>query len=203
MADENKAEGSGLAKVIGVAAALIIGAIVLAGIGGDGEADIPSEMIADESFDEGDKTDNDSISSASAWDYQEEVDELRNSAIYYASVVSENEVYFDFPYNGGSSLTMTIRKSPAHGRDVIFQISDGQFVCGTYDCQGMISFDGQAEPLTLATPADHDSKVLFARYGDAIINKLKAADKAIVELQFYQEGNRQFTFNTKGLEWEH
>lgn len=139
----------------------------------------------------------------SDWSYSENKDELRGSTDYFASVVSTNEVNFDFPYSGGSRLQITVRKSKAHGQDVIFSISDGQYVCGIYDCSGMISFDGAAEKLSLVPPADHDPKTLFAKFSDAIIQKLQSADKVIVELPFYQEGNRQFTFDTKNLKWNH
>ena len=137
----------------------------------------------------------------SAWAYYERKDELRNKTEQYARVVSENKVDFNFPYGGGSRLTMTVRKSPKYGQDVIFEISKGQFVCGLYNCKGAISFDGAAESLTLSTPADHSSDVLFATYHGAIIRKLKGSDKTIVELPFYQEGNRQFIFETRGFTW--
>ena len=121
--------------------------------------------------------------------------------MHNASVASENEVEFDFPYAGGSSLTMTVRKHPKYGEDVIFQISDGQFICGIYDCEGAISFDGKAETLSVGPPEDHDRKTLFSKYPGGIIGKLKNSKNVVVELTFYQEGNRQFTFKTEGLVW--
>lgn len=135
------------------------------------------------------------------WTYNRRTDEIRNQEIVTASIRSENEVNFDFPYQGGSGLTLTVRKHPQYGQDVTFRIDKGQFLCGLYDCTGMISIDGKSEKLTLAPPADHDIEVLFAAYGPAIIKKLKGAKKVIVELPFYQEGNRQFTFDAAGLEW--
>lgn len=138
----------------------------------------------------------------SDWSINEQKDELRGTTDKFASVTSENSVSFDFPYCCDSRLQITVRKTAQYGQDVIFQISDGQFVCGIYDCTGMISIDGKPEKLSLNTSADHDSKVLFAKYPDAIIKKLKSSSKVIVELPFYQEGNRQFTFATRGLEWD-
>ena len=137
----------------------------------------------------------------SAWYHFESEDELRGSTSYFARVTSDNAVDFDFPYNGGSRLTMTVRKSPKHGTDVYFEISKGQYTCGLYNCKGAISFDGRSEGLTLTTPADHSSDILFATYGDAIVQKLKNSDRTVVELPFYQGGNRQFVFDTTGLEW--
>ncbi|EIZ78251.1 hypothetical protein WSK_3133 [Novosphingobium sp. Rr 2-17] len=137
------------------------------------------------------------------WSYSENKDELRGSTTYLASIASENTVEFGFPYTGDQHLTITMRKGKAFGDDVYFEIERGQFICGIYDCDGTISFDGKAEKLSLVPPEDHSTTILFAKHGSAIIKKLKAAKKVVVELQFYQEGNRQFTFETAGLKWEH
>ena len=137
----------------------------------------------------------------SAWSYSTDEDQVRGKKVYYASVDSDNEVEFDFPYAGGSTLTMTVRKHPQYGQDVVFRISKGQFVCGVESCSGTINYGKGPEHLSLAEPGDYDSETLFASNGPAVINKLKSADKVIVELPFYQEGDRQFTFETKGLKW--
>jgi Uncharacterised protein family UPF0547 len=135
------------------------------------------------------------------WSYSTSHDEVRGKTIYYANVDSDNQVEFDAPYSGGSTLTMTVRKHPQYGQDVIFRISDGQFVCGVESCSGTVNYGHGPERVSLTESADYDSKTLFASSGPSIINKLKNANKVIVELPFYQEGNRQFTFSTKGLKW--
>lgn len=63
-------------------------------------------------------------STAAGWLVTSRKDEIRGGTIHEASLTSTNEVQFDFPYAGGSSLTMTVRKHPEYGEDVIFQISD-------------------------------------------------------------------------------
>lgn len=138
---------------------------------------------------------------ASEWSVSTEQDEMRGKTVHYAAVSSENEAYFDFPYNGGSRLTMTVRKHPKYGDDVVFQISKGQFVCGVDSCSGTINYGKGPERISLNEPADYDSETLFAASGQSVIKKLKSADKVIVELPFYQEGNQQFTFKTHGLVW--
>lgn len=138
---------------------------------------------------------------ASGWSYDTERDQVRGRNVYYASVDSQNQVEFDFPYAGGSTLTMTVRKHPQYGDDVIFHISKGQFVCGVEGCSGTINYGSGPQRLSLTEPGDYDSQSLFASSGAAVIGHLKAADKVVVELPFYQEGNQQFTFNTKGLKW--
>ncbi len=137
----------------------------------------------------------------SNWTVTSSTDELRGKAIHYASVSSSNSVEFDFPYNGGSSLTMTVRRHPQYGDDVVFQISKGQFTCGIDNCRGNINFGDGAQRINLSTPEDHSSDTLFATSGGSIISKLKKSNRVIVELPFYQEGNQQFTFDTNGLLW--
>ena len=140
---------------------------------------------------------------SSPWRYSEEEDRMRNATTYFAGVRSKNTVNFDFPYSGAQRMTIQLRKSPAFGDDVIFYIEQGQILCGIYDCVGTISFDGQTEKLTLAPSADHETTVAFAKYPGAIAQKIKNADEVVVEMSFYQEGNRQFFFDTTGLEWSH
>lgn len=139
----------------------------------------------------------------SKWRYSETVDEMRNSTAYFASINSQNTVDFDFPYAGSQPMQIQFRKSPAFGKDVIFAIERGQIVCDVYDCLGNISFDGKTERLTLARSADGTATVAFARYPDALSRKFRNSSKVVVELTFYQEGARQFIFETDGLEWPH
>jgi hypothetical protein len=138
---------------------------------------------------------------ASGWSVRTSRDEVRGETIYFASVTSENQAEFDFPYAGGSTLTMTVRKHPKYGQDVYFQISSGQFVCGIDDCSGTINYGNGPRSITLVEPDDGSSDTLFAGNASSVISNLKQADKVIVELPFYQEGNRQFTFSAKGLVW--
>jgi hypothetical protein len=96
---------------------------------------------------------------------------------------------------------MTVRRHPKYGDDVIFQISKGQFVCRMDDCSGTINYGGGPQTISLNEPADYDHETLFAAAAPSVIKHLKGADKVIVELPFFQEGNRQFTFKTHGLVW--
>lgn len=139
--------------------------------------------------------------SGTSWTYQTTKDEVRNTTDSYASIVSDNKVDFDFPYNGGSTLQLTVRHDH-RGDNVYFVISKGQFVCGIDTCSGEMNIDGTPRHLTLTGTSDGSADTLFASGEAGIIKSLKSAKKIIVELPFYQSGNRQFTFTTaKGLEW--
>lgn len=139
--------------------------------------------------------------SGTSWVYQTTKDEVRNTTDSFASIVSDNKVDFDFPYNGGSSLQMIVRHDHS-GDNVYFVISKGQFVCGIESCKGEMNIDGTPRHLTLRAAGDGSSDTLFVSGPAAIIKSLESAKKVIVELSFFQSGDRQFTFTSaKGLEW--
>lgn len=143
-----------------------------------------------------------SESASSNWRYAEREDRMRNQTEYTATIRSENTVNFASPYSGSQRMSLQLRRSPAYGNDVIFWIERGQIMCDVYDCMGNIAFDGNTERLTLARSADNSSTVAFARYPEAIANKILASDEVVVELTFYREGTRQFFFETSNLEWD-
>jgi hypothetical protein len=60
----------------------------------------------------------------------------------YASLESDKQLSFGFPYNGGSTGKLTLRISPKYGRDVILEIEKGQFLCSSFDrCAVHVKFD--------------------------------------------------------------
>jgi hypothetical protein len=136
-------------------------------------------------------------SEPSDWNYSDTYDQVRGGTIYHASMDSENSANFNFPYGGGSTLSMTVRKHPSYGDDVIFAISKGQFVCHVDKCTGTINFGSGPEDLALSEPTDNSADTLFAADGNYVIERLKKAKRVVVELPFYQEGNRQFVFEMK------
>jgi hypothetical protein len=139
----------------------------------------------------------------SQWTYRTERDEVRDAEIRFATITSSNEINFAPPYDGGSSARMTIRRHPEHGLDIIFSVSPSQMVCDVSDgCRALINIDGHQERITLLMPADYSSDQLFVSNAQSLLARLRGSRRVIIELPFYQEGNRQFTFETAGLEWE-
>ncbi|HEY0011226.1 MAG TPA: hypothetical protein VGB79_00060 [Allosphingosinicella sp.] len=135
----------------------------------------------------------------SRWTYSAERDEARGSEVKFASVTSSNTEHFDFPYQGGSQAVMTLRRHPEWGLDVYFTVRPGQMVCGIRGCSALVNIDGRQQHVSLTTPADHSSDTLFVLGAARFINRLKNSRRVIVELPFYREGQRQFTFETAGL----
>lgn len=139
---------------------------------------------------------------AIAWNYQESTDKMRNETTKYASITSSNKVSFGFPYQGGSTMELTIRKSPKYGKDIVIEISSGQFTC-MMGCTIHMKFDnGKIERFSANGAADGSSDVIFAKPFGAILTKLQKAKKLVVEADFYNEGANQFEFNVSGLNWK-
>jgi len=139
---------------------------------------------------------------ASGWDYSSRVDQMRNQAITYASLVSDTILYFDFPYDGGTTFTLTLRKS-GDNTDVMLIASKGQFTCfDSSEDRVQMKFDeGEVLHYSCGRSADGSSNVIFLGPEDMILRKLKASHHLTIEAQFYQEGSRQIDFSTEGLRW--
>ena len=137
------------------------------------------------------------------WKYDSKDDEMTNSKSYFATILSDNGEVFAFPYDeeGGSHLMVTVRQAKKSGTDVILGISKGQFN-GQYVS---VKFDDNAAKKYKAYSADDGSlDVLFIDNAKDFITKAKTAKTIKIEAEFYQEGNRVFTFTAdKPLKWEH
>lgn len=142
---------------------------------------------------------------AEAWTYSTTEDKVRGATSYFASTTSTNSIELDAPYDGGSTLRMTVRQSPAHGADVILLLSSGQLLCRAYDgCHAMVRFDQKpAERVELVEASDNSSDTVFVSDATPFIAKLKKAKRIIVELEIYEAGRPQFEFDVAGLKWNH
>lgn len=142
----------------------------------------------------------------SNWSYDSSKDEMRGIEKKFASTISTNKVYFDFPYEGGSSLQLAIRQIGDDDIEVLFVISKGQFLCGIDGCNVAYKFDdGIIDSSELSPPSDHSSNVLFISGGTnarAFIYAMRKSKKLTVELPFYQSGNKQFQFDVSGFKWD-
>lgn len=138
------------------------------------------------------------------WQYETSKDEMRGIESKFATTVSTNTVDFDFPYNGGSKLILALRKRGSDV-DVMVSITKGQILCGVQNCEAAFKFDnGEVQSVTMSGPDNHSSDMLFVSYDKTetnIINQLKDSKKLVIEVPFYREGKKQFTFDVSGLEW--
>ncbi len=140
----------------------------------------------------------------SNWEYNEIPDEMTDDTTYLAHVVSENAVDFDFPYDGGSTLMLTVRKSPQYGSDIYIKISKGQFNSGIYGQKIKMRFDeNKAFDLNCKTASDGSSDLLFLTNFKKLLPQLKQSKTLKISCEFWNEGTRTFSFNIEGLKWEH
>lgn len=142
-----------------------------------------------------------------SWRYKETKDEMRNKTSYFASKTSNNTIELSFPYQGGSSITLMLRKHSEYGDDVMFTLSKGQFSCRIDGCNISVKFDdGNIEKYEVSEAESGSNDVLFLSGRKSMkkfMDKLKSAKKMVIEFPIYDYGRAQFTFDTQGLEWKH
>ncbi|MBD5254625.1 MAG: hypothetical protein HDS53_00910 [Barnesiella sp.] len=138
------------------------------------------------------------------WQYREEIDEMTDKTSYYAKTVSTNSVDFGFPYEGGSTLSLTVRDSPQYGEDVFISVSKGQFNSHYNGTTIKMRFD-DADPFTVncSEPSDLSSDILFLNGYSKIVGLLKKSSTMKISVEFFQEGTRTFTFDVKDFKWDH
>lgn len=138
----------------------------------------------------------------SNWSYNETMDKMDKTISFFASTESPDLLNFEFPYNGGSTVTMTVRKNKT-GNDVFVKVSKGQFMVTSYEDKSIrVKFDdGKPIAYNIVGAADGSSDLFFFRNTGKLIQKIKASKKMMIECEFYNEGIRQIEFNVSGLNW--
>lgn len=137
------------------------------------------------------------------WSYSEYTDKITNKLVKVATLKSSNYHTFDFPYNGRTYATITIRSHPKYGKDIILEMDQGQFVCSVYsDCSVDIRFDeGAPFNVSAGEPSDNSSNVLFLRGYEKLLRKIKASKKMYISTTVYQNGSPVYEFNTEDLKF--
>lgn len=165
--------------------------------------DASEDSIAVESKDAEKETAN---SSQKTWKISTSKDEMRGSTDTFASIESDNEVEFEFPYHGGSTLSIVVRESQKFGTDVYLLTSDGQFIGNAFDGSNYVTIkfeDGPLQKYYFDDAADGSTNVIFLRKEKELIAKFKTAKKIMIEAPFFDSGSKQFTFTVgKPLEWD-
>lgn len=140
----------------------------------------------------------------SNWTYSNEVDEMTDKKSYFAECTSLNVVNFDFPYEGGSTLSIVVRKSPKFGISVYLRISSGQFNVGIDGCTIRVRANGKrVRSLGCSEAADGSTDVIFIDSTSKFISLLKKSHSLKIEAPFFQYGYQVFSFEVKDLKWNH
>lgn len=135
----------------------------------------------------------------SKWFYSEKVDKMTSEVKKFAWINANELLHFDFPYDGGSTATLTIRKAN-NDIDIYISVSKGQFT-STYDNQFVtVRFDDNPpQKIKYLEPADHSSDLIFLTQEKEILKNIKKSKKMLVEAMFFNEGNRVMEFNIENL----
>ncbi|CAH0175147.1 hypothetical protein SRABI81_01321 [Stenotrophomonas lactitubi] len=136
------------------------------------------------------------------WVYRSSDDPMTSKAWVTAEVTSSNTHEFDRPYSRPQHATLTVRKHPQHGSDVIMSIERGQLLCRSYSgCKVLVRF-GDEEPRTYeaAGPSDNSTTLLFIRGYADFVRRMKDADIVRIQAEVYQEGSPAWEFETSGFD---
>lgn len=164
----------------------------------DAELEQKAQEAADKAIEQAEA---DAMKELYSWSYETEKDDMSDEVNRFASITSPDVAEFDFPYEGGQYLTLTIREMDGL-EAVLIQISKGQFHTNYDDEFVLVKFDGN-DPVkySVSEPSDGSSNVLFINNDQDFISKLKKAKTLKIEAQFYNNGSRVFSFNVKGFKW--
>jgi len=126
---------------------------------------------------------------------------MRGTVEKFARIDSANLLDFKFPYNGGSTATLTLRSDPR--LNVILEVNKGQFLCDQYSHTSVsVKFDsGAISKFRCNTASDGRSNEIFIEGEGRFLASLRRASKVVIEPEFYQEGRQQIAFNVRGLKW--
>lgn len=139
---------------------------------------------------------------ATKWAYEKKVDKAGNT-VYKAAINSPTVLNFEFPYEGGSTATLTLR----HKNDLAYvylEVSKGQFNRSFQSGTASIRFDGRpAVRYSLSAAENGRANIVFVDSPQKLINQIKGARKMVVDIEFYGQGTRHIEFTTGGLSWNH
>lgn len=132
------------------------------------------------------------------WSHTSAKDEMTDAMSYWHSLISDDCAEFDFPYQGGSYLTITCRYMAKYGTDVLLNISKGQMNGSEYDGTNYIRVrfdDEKAQKWYYNESSDGSNETVFLRNPQKFIKKCQSAKKILIEQEFYNNGVHQFHFH--------
>ena len=132
------------------------------------------------------------------WNFNIEKDEMTDSKNIWASIISDNYISQDFPYEGRTRASIIVRYMKKYGYDVLIQITDGQINGRDYYGTNYITarFDENSpKKYFFNESADGDSKIVFLRNSTDFIKRCKKAKNIKIDLPLYKGGRPVFTYH--------
>ena len=173
--------------------------MIIGSIGGNNESDSTDKsFLSSEDNSISINSEESMVPKKATWNFNIQKDEMTDSKNIWASIQSENYISQDFPYEGYTYATITVRYMKKYGYDVIVQITKGQIHGSDYNGTDYITarFDeGAAKKYYFNESADGSSETVFLRNKTEFIKRCKQAKKIKIDIPIYQAGRPVFTFN--------
>ena len=139
------------------------------------------------------------------WEIQTKVDEMTDTKNIWASIRSINYVEQDFPYQGNTYATITVRYMKKYGYDVLIGIDRGQIVgidiSGTNYVTARFD-DGTPKKYYFNEASDGSTEHVFLKNAKDFMDRCKKAKDIKVDVPMYQAGKPVFLFHVdKPLVW--
>lgn len=206
---------SKLKKTLLIIAAVFVGLIILASIGNsldnEKQEEYPKTPVKVESKSE-EKQGAEKVEkevepvkkTKYQWQYAQDTDPMTSDERYFASIYSMTWLSFKFPYNGGSEAYLVVRNMDGDN-EVYLKVTKGQFISSyNYSECLRMRFDSD-KPIDVfyTSPSDGSHDFIFLDSADELIQRIKKAKSFIIEVAFYQEGNKILNFNSDDFVWNH
>ncbi|QJD80198.1 hypothetical protein [Spirosoma rhododendri] len=121
---------------------------------------------------------------------------------YKAVTVSPTLLQFKFPYEGGSTASLTLRRRSGETHAYI-EISKGQFNRSFQGGTARVRFDNRpAVSFPLVAAANGRANILFFGNEQQLIDELRTARRMVVTVEFAGQDTRDIRFNTADLRWQ-
>ena len=139
------------------------------------------------------------------WNIRTKIDEMTDTKNIWASISSDNYIEQDFPYEGKTHASITVRYMKKYGYDIILSIDKGQIIGFDLDRTNYVTarFDnGTPKKYYFNDADDGSSDYVFLRNAEDFMDKCKTAKEIKVDIPIFQGGKPVFTFHVdKPLEW--
>ena len=136
---------------------------------------------------------------AEQWQYRSDRDSMRGTQTHYAELNSTTRLR-DLGLQP-VALTILVRRAEAEKADeVLLAMRNAQFTCGVRDCTATVKLGEQApKKYALTRSSDMSTTVLFVERASEFLAQLMKSPKAIIEVDVFRGGRRQFEFDVPAL----
>lgn len=137
------------------------------------------------------------------WEVIHAKDEMRGLENKWLAIRSLNSADLSFPYDGQNNLQLDVVDVGKPEQRLFLTIDKGQYDCASYGCDIAVKFG--SSPLQIIrfikydVPGEDGRTLIYSLNSDFFIKNLERFNKIIIEVPFYRDGTRQFTFNTSGF----